>query len=240
MICPNCKTEMTPQKIGSTVYWACPKCHTLWFDNKESDFLSIEETETLVKMYSKSHLPNKDYRCPRDNRKLSKNTYHYHCYQCGGLLTTPAELKREKEDKARQFAKDMRTQKGLPLRLSDLRSVVIVMGVLLFAGVNTFIFTRLNKKISVQSQAQEIESQIRFQKVNNDQLAIFFTTAEPYASSVKFNASGETWTETISEEPTLAHFLIVKAPPARTMLEILLEPVEGQEFTTAPISVPEN
>ena len=236
MHCPNCKHSLKPEKIGSTVYWKCKQCNILWFDNKENDFLTLEEAEQLTQGKSQLELVDKTYLCPRCHKKLNEDTYYYRCYQCGGVLTDSQGLIEEKQNKITQVGQSVKPK---PLRLSQFKSVVVVAGILVFFGLNLVIFSHFNNRSSYQSQASSITKEIRFQPINDQQLAIFFTTEQPYLSEAEFSASGRVWNKNISTQSSLTHFLIIESPLSETNLIIKLKtPDNNQEFKTESITVP--
>ncbi len=237
MKCPHCQTLLEPQKIGSVVYWACPKCHALWFDNKENDFLTLEETTELQAKYKKSSLTKEEYNCPRCNKPMSNNLTYHHCYSCGGVLYESKNLVEESETKTKEYtARIKNTLK--PLQLSQLKSVVIVVGLLVFVGLNVSIFSKLGQKTTIQSQASAIKKQLRFQKVGNGKMAVFFTTEEPFISTAMFSTKSTQWTVEINKEPSVTHFLLFKEPTELTEVKVRLESLKKEITETEAFTIP--
>jgi Zn-finger nucleic acid-binding protein len=238
MKCPHCKTTLEPQKIGSVVYWACPKCHALWFDNKENDFLTLEETNKLQAKYNKNSLTKEEYSCPRCNKIMSNNLTYHHCYNCGGVLYESDNLVEETLTKTNKYtAKIKNTIK--PLQFGQLKSVVIVVGLLVFVSLNVSIFNKLGKKTTIQSQASAIKKQLRFQSVGNNKMAVFFTTEEPFISTALFSNSSSNWTVEINKEPSVTHFLLFEQPNEATQVKVELKSLKNEKIETETIAIPQ-
>ncbi len=232
MHCPNCQHELKPKKIASTVYWVCDKCQALWFENKESDFLTLQEARRLHKLYPKALPLNKKYKCPNCHKELYKETYHFHCHSCGGNLTSAVKLVQEKRSYALQYQKDR------PVTLSQMKSIVIMAALALFFLLNYSIITNLGKRQNLASQASEIVNNIRVQSLSNRQVIIFFNTENPYKSEARFQSQGRNWTIPINQQPGLTHFLLIDSPKAPTQLVIKITSLDNLSIETKPIELP--
>lgn len=235
MNCPNCQQELRPEKISSTVYWRCHNCGVLWFDNKENDFLSEAEANMLNQLKPRAHLDKQNYRCPRCCKKLKYDAYYFRCFHCGGVLGSSLEIVAEKKAKTRAFSSNL----NKPFRLGQLKYVVMITLVAVFLGVNYILLTNLSQKVSIQTQAQQVESNIRIQPVTQNRLAVFFSTSEPYSSSLLFENAKGTWEQAISTAPAISHFLIIERPSEPTTVKIRLVSFSHEEFLTQPISLPQ-
>ena len=230
--CPNCSHELKPEKINSTVYWHCHECGALWFDNKENDFLTLEEAQKLDdgKDVSLSRLK---YSCPRDEKPLKYDSYYYRCFSCGGVLTSPSAVVQEKTERATRFKPNLKR----PLTLSQLKYVAIFASVAIFIGVNVVLFNNLKEQISIETQAKEIASQIRVRSVGKDKTAIYFSTSAPYKSGARFQNTLGKWSQPISTEPTINHFLIINTPSQLTKLTVKLTSVKNEEELSQAIEI---
>lgn len=235
MNCPNCTHELHPQHIGSVAYFRCTKCNSLWFDNKESDFLTLDEVTALNDEFPGHTFEKKAYTCPRCHKAMTREDYGYHCYFCGGVLTSAQSLLKEKAKKTKQMEKRFA---GMP----SLRNVVIVSAVFLLVGLNYTIITNLiNKKTNLQTQAAEINKFVKVQKVGK-QAAVFFTTNELSRSEIvvkDMDRSGQPTVKTleISTEPSLTHFVLVPLPTKNTKLIVrFISPESGKITESKEIS----
>jgi Zn-finger nucleic acid-binding protein len=224
MKCPNCTKELAPEKLGSTVYWKCSKCGALWFDNKESDFLTLEEAEMLEKENPQTSLSQIEFSCPRDHKELKFDGHYFRCFSCGGVLTTAKAIVEEKSAKA----KELSGQINRPFTLSQLRSVTIFAAVTLFLGINYFLLQNFRTKITTASQAAEIAHNIALRPVNNNKLAIYFSTDEPFRSAAIFQNSSQEWQQSINDHPETNHFLIIERPTELTNLRVRLTSPKGE------------
>ncbi|MFA6005830.1 MAG: zf-TFIIB domain-containing protein [Patescibacteria group bacterium] len=233
MNCPSCKHELTPSQLGSTVYWACNACHLLWFDNKENDFLSLDETEMLEKKIGKGIFQSKTISCPRDDLPLYKDSYYYRCSSCGGVFTECSGLVKEKTSRAKHYIASR------PLTLNQIRSVVVLGAILTFFGANYVILNTLNRKTTIQSQAAELVTNIHIRNVNNSQLALFFTTDRPYVSVVHFRTKTRQWSVYINKEPHMDHFLVFDKPDEQTTAQVTLNDANGTQVSTKDLNINE-
>lgn len=232
MNCPNCQYELKPKKIENTVYWCCDNCQALWFENKESDFLTLEETKLLHKLYPKTLLLNKKYKCPRCNKELYKEKYQFHCHSCGGSLTSSSKLVEEKKAYALKY------KKTRPITLSQIKSVIVMAALALFFMLNYTIFTNLGKRRGLASQASEIVNNVRIQTLNNQQVMIFFNTENPYISEAQFHNQSRSWIVPINKNPGLTHFLLIDKPKSPTRLVIKIRTTDNLTAETKPIELP--
>lgn len=219
MYCANCKKELIPQHQGNIAYWACTQCHLLWFDNKESDFITLEEAEKIYATFPKAVLKKTNYSCVRCHKNMTYEHSEYRCYFCGGMLTTAKHLLNEKRTKADKISK----QKYFSL--PHFKTVAIMSALVLLIGVNIGIFNNLGQKTTIASQASEIDKFIRIQRVNNKQIAVFFTTNElcttqAIIATTQPNGTIQTSMLDISTEPSLTHFILLPIPENKTMLTI--------------------
>lgn len=233
MKCPNCGASLKPEKIGSTVYWRCSTCGAFWFDNKESDFLTEEEAEKLKSLRPQASFSKLKYACPRDNKPLKFDDHHYRCYSCGGLLTNAQAIIEEKQSKQEQFSKRM----VKPLSLSQLKKVVIFASIALFLAINFNLFNALKHRLSSSTQAQQITTNLQIHRINQNKLAIYFNTQEPYQTFALFKNQSREWELPISPEYTLNHFLIVEQPKQKTMVQIKLVSLQEEIEITKPIEL---
>ncbi len=227
MQCSNCSHQLNPHQTGNIVYWACKECHTLWFDNKENDFLTLEEVQDIHSHYPAKELKHKAYNCLRCDKPMNKEKGYFYCYLCGGTLITSDQLLQQKESQVSKFAS---TNKGFSA--TNLRSVVVMGALVLFLALNYGIISNLNKKTTIESQAAEIDQHIRVQEVNDKQIAVFFTTTELYKTEAvikKQTIDGGVTTEIkpISVEPSLAHFVLIDKPASSTKTELTIQFIPG-------------
>jgi len=233
MNCPNCKHELTPHQLGSTVYWACGTCHLLWFDNQENDFLSLDETEMLSKEFGKGVFQTESLRCPRDNALLYKDTYYFRCSSCGGVFSESSNLVKEKEQKAKRYVV------ARPFTLNQIRSVVVLGAILTFLGANYFILSTLQRKSTIQSQAAELINNVHLRNVDNSQLMLFFTTDRPYISVAHFTTRTKQWSVIINKDPHIDHFLLFDKPDESATVKITLSDTKGHQVSSSDMSIDE-
>ena len=233
MNCPNCKSAFKPEKIGSTVYWRCSKCNALWFDNKENDFLTLEEANTLKKLAPDCSFSKINYSCPRCNKPLSFDKHYFRCYSCGGVLSSSTAIFDEIKAKTTNFASKI----AKPFNISQLKYVAVLGMIIAFIGINFYLFNSFANKMSIQTQAEQISTNIRIQKINNQKLAIYFASTEPYQSVAIFSSDSEKWEKTISKELSLNHFLIIDIPKKPTTLTVRLISANQEELTTVPMAL---
>lgn len=234
MKCPSCQHEFKPGKIGSTVYWVCGKCYALWFDSKENDFLTIAESEFLAGKYPsrKLRFEAKKGICPRDKHELQLDDFHYHCYICGGILTTAAQIVAEKLEKAEKYSTLSSQSNKSRFKFSDFKNVVVMGSVAIFVFLNVVIFKNLSNRITIQSQASEVKTNIRIQKVGDNRIAFFFTTDRPLMSELEFQNDQTTWKLAISAQPSLTHFVLADIPPRDTSFVVKLTSKDNEVITT--------
>lgn len=231
MNCPHCHKELVPQQLGSTVYWGCESCHVLWFDNKESDFLTIDEAQMLHDTYPEKLVLGKSYQCPRCNEALYKDAYYLRCATCGGVLTDGASLVKETQQKAKKFIASGR------LTLAQVRSIVVLGAIFIFFGINYVILSTLQHKSTLQTQAAELKTNVHVRNVNNSQMALFFTTDRPYISVAHFYTRSTQWDMVINKEPRIDHFVIFDKPTEQTSVTIILSDVTGKTVSSKEISI---
>jgi len=224
MKCPNCQNELAPEKIGSTVYWKCGECGALWFDNKENDFLTLDEAEKLQKENPQTSFSQIEFRCPRDHKELKFDSHYFRCFSCGGVLTNAKAIVEEKTAKA----KEMAVASGRPFTLGQLKYVTIFTTISVFLGINYFILKNLNTKITTASQAAEVANNIALRSVNDNKLAIYFSTDKPYRSAALFRSPSHEWQQSINDHPETNHFLIIEQPSEVTELRVRLTSTSGE------------
>ncbi len=219
MICPHCTHELEPQKMGSTVYWLCGSCNALWFDNKETDFLSLDEAKSLTELHNPAVLDHEKYLCVHCKKRLYKEPYFLHCYTCGGVLTSCELLVAEKQERAEELSKKR------PFAFKDLRTVVIL-GVLgIFAVLNVTLLNKLSTKTTVTTQASDLKVQVQY--VGKNKLAVFFSTEKQLRSTLVIRLrNGKVQTITMSDEPSYTHFAVIDKPE-NNEAEIILREVKN-------------
>lgn len=218
MKCPHCGASLKPEKIGSTVYWRCHSCGALWFDNKESDFLTEEEAEKLLSLRPQASFSKLKYHCPRDKHELKYDDYYLRCYSCGGLLTNAQAILEEKQAKKTKLS----AQLTKPMRLSQLKNVVIFASIALFLVINFQLFNSLRNRLTSSTQAQQIQANLQIKQINQNKLAVYFTTEEPYRAKAVLKNKNRQWEVIISPEYTLNHFLLMNKPKTATTITIKL------------------
>jgi len=233
MECPNCQAELKPEKIGSTVYWRCASCGALWFDNKESDFLSEEEAAKLNKIKKQPSFSRLNYTCPRDKTKLKYDGYYYRCYSCGGLMASSASILEEKMAKRQRLASTLKK----PISFSQMKNVVIFALAVLFVGVNVSLVNGLRHRLTLETQAQQVKSTLQIHAVNQDKLALYFNTEEPYRTTALFKSADRQWEQVINPNYSLNHFLIVSRPSKATKVQVRLQSVKNEEYLTEEVAL---
>ena len=231
MNCPNCHKEMAPQQLSSSIYWSCESCDALWFDNKENDFLTLDEAEILQKSYPERISPTKSYQCPHCNEALYKDPYYFRCSTCGGVLSDAHGLVKDTQQKASRFMKLGR------LTLAQIRSVVVVGALVAFFSLNYVIFKTLERKSTIQTQAAELATNIHIRNVNNNQMALFFTTDRPYTSVAHFYTRSIKWETLINKEPKIDHFVVFDKPAEPASVTIVLTDTKGKTVSSKEISI---
>ena len=154
MICPHCTHELEPQKMGSTVYWLCGSCNALWFDNKETDFLSLDEAKSLTELHNPAVLDHENT-CVFIVKTSLQRTLFLHCYTCGGI--TSCELLVAEAGTSRRAFKNAR----LPLKTRT----VVILGVLGIFAVLTAPFSTSFHKTTVTTQARS-QGAVQHGKIN--------------------------------------------------------------------------
>lgn len=219
--------------MGSCVYWSCASCHTLWFDNKENDFLTLEETEALAKKFPKKTTLGKNYSCPRCNQELYKDDYYFRCSTCGGVLSEPSALAKEQMNKAKRYAKDGR------FTLSQIRSVVVLAAVFVFFGINYVMISAMQRKSTIQTQAAELLNSVHVRNVSNNQMALFFTTDQPLMSAAHFYTPARQWNTVINQSPRIDHFIVFDKPDESATVTIILSDTTGRRVASQEINLSE-
>ncbi len=233
MECPNCQTELKPEKIGSTVYWRCGSCGALWFDNKESDFLSEEEASKLNKINKQPSFGQLNYTCPRDQSQLKYDGHYYRCYSCGGLMAAPASILEEKMAKRQKLVSTLRR----PISFGQMKQVVIFALAILFVGINVSLVNGLRHRLSLETQAQQIKSDLKIHIVSQNKLALYFNTEEPYRTTALFTSADKQWEKIINSNYSLNHFLIVDKPAQATKVQVRLQSVKNEEYLTEKVQL---
>jgi Zn-finger nucleic acid-binding protein len=231
MKCPNCGASLSPEKIGSTVYWRCKNCGALWFDNKECDFLTEEEAVKLSKLEPEPSFSKLKYFCPRDKKPLKFDNHYYRCYSCGGILTSANAIVEEKRARREQFS----SGSSKPVSFSQMKGVVIFAAVILFLVINFNLINNLKSRLTSTTQAHQVETGLQIRKLNQNKLVLYFTTEEPYRSKAIFKNNKREWKQTISPEYTLNHFLIINKPDLQTTVKIELTSIKNEIQFTKPI-----
>lgn len=236
MLCPNCQTVLELEKINSVVYYFCAQCNSFWFDNKDTDFLTLAEAEALYEKFPpKSRLmPNKPYQCPNCQKELEKTDYSYQCYNCGGVLTNAQVLLKEKV----QLLKKSKLE--APFSVNQLKGVVLLGFITLFVGVNYFILNKINQnKINNTTRASVLGSNLHVKALNNGQLLVLLTTDDPYYSTAHLiKKNGDHQVININNKLSLTHLLNISLPKKGTMLYIELIDLSGKIIQKLPIKIP--
>ena len=233
MKCPECSSHFEPAFIGSTVYWQCHTCNSLWFDNQGAQYISLQEAETIAITSPSARFANKQHTCPRCQAFLEKNDYGFQCTRCGGQLTDSKRLIEIKNTVVNTYRKTHSA-----FTFSQLKSSVVLSLVAVFLFVNYLIIHSLQERNTVQTEASDLIQNIRIENVSNQKLAIIFTTKNAYSSEAVVTIGKEQKTYNINESPHFSHFLIISSPPQKGTLVIVLKDKDGQEAITQQVKLP--
>ncbi len=146
-------------------------------------------------------------------------------------MTGAEAIVKEKQDKRKQFSRKLTK----PLHFSQLQKVIIFASIAFFLAINFNLFKLLQQRLPISTQAQQIGSNLQIQTINQDKLAVYFNTNEPYRTYALFKNPTRQWELVISPEYTLSHFLILTKPKLKTTIQIKLVSLENQIELTKPI-----
>jgi len=233
MKCPQCNSRYEPTSIGSIVYWQCHTCNSLWFDNQEVQYVSLNEAETIAHTSPSARFTNKQYICPRCQAMLEKNEQGFQCTRCGGELTDSKRLIEMKKTSVETYRKTHTL-----FSFSQLKSSVILSLVAVFIFVNYLIIHSFQERATLQSEATSQIQNIRIENTSDQKLAIVFTTKKAYSSEAVVVTDNKQKTYTINESPRFSHLLIIDTPSRHSALTIILKDKDGQEAITRQVSLP--
>lgn len=215
------------------MYWCCKECGALWFDNKESDFLTEDEAVKLQSLEPQASFSKLKYLCPRDKEPLKFDDHHYRCFSCGGLLTNATAIVEEKRAKRQELSPNL----SKPMSLSQLKTVVIFASIALFLIINFNLLGLLRHRLTSTTQAQQIQTDLQIHQLSQNKLALYFTTQEPYRAVAVFKNVKREWELPISNEHALNHFLIVDKPTTPTTVQIRLYSLKNEQEITQPVNL---
>jgi Zn-finger nucleic acid-binding protein len=234
MFCPNCQTEAKPEKVQSLVYYRCNNCQALWFDNKDSDFLTLSEAEAIKNSSPSNVVFKQQIICPNCDKQLQVlGKQQFQCYQCGGILTSATQIFKDRLKKITEAGRHSSFSK------QQLRNVVVLGLLVGFIGLNYLLVKDLSQQRQRVVKAQVLGTNIRVQHLNNQQVAIFFTTEDPYYSILYLQKTdGLIKAFPINQkQPSYTHLLTMEAPKKGERVEITLLSIDRQRTQRIPLKL---
>ncbi|MCR4330099.1 MAG: zf-TFIIB domain-containing protein [Candidatus Roizmanbacteria bacterium] len=233
MKCPQCNSHYEPTSIGSIVYWQCHTCNSLWFDNQEAQYVSLQEAENIARTSTTARLVNKKNICPRCQAVLEKNELGFQCARCGGQLTDSKRLVEIKKTSVETYHKTHTL-----FSFSQLKSSVILSLVAVFLFVNYLIIHSFQTRNTLRSEASSQIQNIRIENTSDHKIAIVFTTKKAYSSEAVVVTGKQQKTYTINETPRFSHLLIIDTPSDHSVLTVVLKDKNGQKAITQQVRLP--
>lgn len=213
MLCPNCKSQLTPKTFGPISVDHCTACGASFFDENEINRLTLAQAQQLAADKTQDMLSGQEKLCPRDSVPMQPMVQEsipqfvtlLKCKTCGGIFVYGDDLVHFKKAQHSLVDYYKAWQRPLPtLKAVLVYTFVTVLSVTVIVGA----YYVTGKPKPTVTNAESICARLETTPTENGVL-VFCQTETPLRSRIEARCESKTIVTIVNKSDSTAHLVTI-------------------------------